>query len=288
MLRIEESSQWLLVTHPDHARLAGEFARAWGNAEFAAPEPRHDILVAVERHDDAWVERDSQPCLTRDRRPAAFSRELVGSYNAFEDIQLADYLRVRGQATEGVAADNPYAAILVSMHTLNLLTEQADLTKLSPEDILLHRNFVERQRERQRALLANVSKIEAHDAALLPGQLDRAFRFLQACDSLSLTACVRYAKPIALRHDHPRRNGQSATLECQPLGQDVYRVAPYPFNEDELSFQVPFRRIPKQVFPNEAALRVVYAKATQEFFTVKIVRHSVALTPSTLLLANSA
>lgn len=275
MLRIEEPAHWLLVTHPDHARLAGEFARAWGNDEFVPPQPLADVLVAVARHDDAWLERDAQPFLAKNGRPAAFSSELVGTYNAFEDIQLADYLRVRGQATEAVAAENRYAAILVSMHTLNLLTEQADLARLSAEDLALHRTFVDQQRARQRALLAHVSSRGLLSPSSLLAQLDRAFRFLQACDSLSLVACVRYARPIALRHAHPQRDGASTLLDCHPLGQDTYRVYPYPFARDELSFQVPFRRVPKTVYPSEAALRAAYAEAPQEFFTAKIVRHPV-------------
>lgn len=273
MLRIDEPSHWLLITHPDHARLAGEFAQAWGNDEFAPPEPQRDVLVAVTCHDDAWLARDLQPCLTRDGRPAAFSKALVGAYNAFEDIQLADYLRVRGQATEAVAAYNPYAAILVSMHTLNLLTEQADLTKLCAEDLALHRAFVERQRERQQSLCVAVSTNNARTTRSLPEQLDQGFRFLQACDSLSLTACVRYEKPIPLRHRHSRRDGTPVTLQCRPLGQDSYQVDPYPFAANELSFEVPFRRVARQVFPNEAALRDAYEKAPRELFTVKIVRN---------------
>ena len=35
MLRMESETGWWLITHPDHARLAGEFAAAWGNAHFA-------------------------------------------------------------------------------------------------------------------------------------------------------------------------------------------------------------------------------------------------------------
>jgi len=274
MIRIEEPAHWLLVTHPHHARLAGQFAQAWGNADFAPPEPRSDVLLAVARHDDAWLERDALPCLGRAGRPAAFSSELVGTYNAFEDIQLADYLRVRGKATETVAADNPYAAILVSMHTLNLLTEQADLTQLSASDLALHTLFVEQQRARQQALIAHVSKSHLRQPSRLTGQLDQAFRFLQACDSLSLVACVRYPKTIALRHRHPRRDGTSTILDCQPLGNDVYRVHPYPFAQDELSFDLPFRRVSKQPYADEAALRAAYAVAPPEFLQVKIVRQT--------------
>src|SRR5579863_7051680 len=122
MIRIETDAGWILVEHREHARLAGRFAARWGNAAFAVPEPRADVLVAVMRHDDAWAERDALPFLTRQGRPSAFSRELVGTYSAFEEIDLADYLAVRGRAAEAVAADNPYAAIIISMHTVDLLT----------------------------------------------------------------------------------------------------------------------------------------------------------------------
>jgi len=39
MLRMESETGWWLITHPDHARLAGAFATAWGNALFRKPEP---------------------------------------------------------------------------------------------------------------------------------------------------------------------------------------------------------------------------------------------------------
>jgi len=40
MLRLETETGWWLVTHPDHARLAGAFAERWGNEKFLPPEPR--------------------------------------------------------------------------------------------------------------------------------------------------------------------------------------------------------------------------------------------------------
>lgn len=74
IIRIQESAGWLLTGHRDHARLAGDFARHWGNADFGPPGPRDAIPTAVYRHDDAWVERDSAPSLTRAGLPAAFTR----------------------------------------------------------------------------------------------------------------------------------------------------------------------------------------------------------------------
>jgi Protein of unknown function (DUF3891) len=269
MIRIQESAGWLLIEHRDHARLAGDFARRWGNAEFAPPEPRDAILDAVYRHDDAWVERDSAPSLTRAGLPAAFSRELVGTYSAFEEIDLADYLRVRGRATEAVAADHPFAAIIVSMHTVNLLTDQADLSQLSPADRTLHTTFIAGQHRRQAELTTIVREA---NPALTSAVLQRAFEFLQVCDNLSLLACARYPEPRDLRHRHPRRDGTLATLRCTPLGADTYRLAPFPFDADHASFVFPYRRLPLNGFTTQDEFRACYAAVPVEQLSVLIVR----------------
>lgn len=269
MIRNLEPRGWLLVEHRDHARLAGDFARHWGNADFVPPEPRDPILTAVYRHDDAWVERDSAPSLTRAGLPAAFTRELVGAYSAFEEIDLADYLRVRGRATEAVAADQPFAAIVVSMHTVNLLTEQADLSKLAPADLALHTDFIAGQRRRQ-AELTDLARLQ--DPALTDAVLQRAFEFLQVCDNLSLLACARYPEPRDLRHRHPHRDGTLATLRCTPLGSDTYRVAPYPFDTDSFTLVVPCRRVPGGSFTSQDEFRARYAAAPVEPLPIRIVR----------------
>ncbi len=270
MIRIEVSGGWTLVGHQQHARLAGEFAAHWGNAEFAPPEPRADILTAVSRHDDAWAERDAMPFLTREGRPGAFSHELVGRYSAFEEIDLAAYLGVRGRATEAVAQDNPYAAILISMHTVNLLTQQADLTGLSPENREMHRRFIARQQARQQELIGLARA--SHPEGVRPESLQRAFEFLQFCDNLSLIVCVRYPQPLTLRHQHPNRSGERVSLACTPLSATHYRVTPYPFDTDELQLGVLARRVPGGIFPDEATFRRAYAGAPMEQLPVVIVR----------------
>lgn len=260
MIRIKEADGWTLVEHRNHARLAGTMARHWGNADFVAPEPRADLLVAVARHDDAWAARDDQPRLTRAGLPSAFSHELVGAYSAFEEIDLADYLAVRGRAAEVVAVENPFAAIIISMHTLNLLTEQADLSTLSPADLKLHREFITAQQRRQDELIAQV-RAAGRAADVEPARLQRAFEFLQFCDNLSLIVCVRYPQPRTLRHTHPRRDGERVNLLCTPLGDDVYQISPWPFDRDELQLTVPARRVPGAQFASEADFRAAYAAA---------------------------
>ena len=93
MLRMESETGWWLITHPDHARLAGAFAAAWGNDQFRRPEPRARVLYGIAAHDDGWAARDAHPTITSQGKPSAFSTELVGKYSAFEEIDLENISR---------------------------------------------------------------------------------------------------------------------------------------------------------------------------------------------------
>jgi hypothetical protein len=268
VIRIEEDSGWILISHPDHARLAGRLADNWGNRDFAAPEPRAETLIAVARHDDAWAERDAEPKLTREGRPSAFSRELVGAYSAFEEMDLSDYLAVRGRAAAMISTDFPYAALVISMHTVDLLTEQADVAALGVADRALHGRFIWEQRRWQDELSATLGRSVGWNATAPR----RAFEFLQACDSLSLAICVRYPSPITLRHRHPDLRGDLHSITCTPLGGDTYRIAPFPFGQDELRLDLPCRRISGRSFTDPEALRAGWAKASLENLPIRIVR----------------
>ena len=267
MIRAETEKGWLLITHQDHARLAGKFARAWGNALFAAPEPREAVAEAVARHDDGWVGRDAKPSLTPEGRPSAFSKELVGTYAAFEEVGIEDYLRVRGEATEAVAKDSPYAAVLVSMHTVNLLTQQMDASTLSERARGLHAAFVAGQRARQAELIGGLAADPAFAEAIQPEALERGFKFLQCCDNLSLLACAAFPKASQLRHAHPARDGTEHSLLCEPVspkpeGFDVvFRISPSPFGEVPLEFTIPCREVAGKTFGSDEEFAALYAAA---------------------------
>jgi hypothetical protein len=274
MIRIPTEDGWLLVRHADHARVAGEYARHWGNELFLPPEPLEMILEGVSRHDDAWIGPDAEPNLTASGEPGAFSKNLVGKYSAFEGIDLAGYLGVRGQATEVVARENPYAATLISMHTVNLLTAQADLSTLDPAGLELHGKFIAGQRQRQ---------LELHEAAREEKEIapfvtrthfGAAFRFLQCCDSLSLVTCVRYPEAIDLRHPQATSDHCLQTIRCTPLGDDRYTLAPFPFPGSELKIQVPYRKVTGKTFPSVEAFREAYHAAKVETFEVTLIAAS--------------
>ena len=271
MLRLETETGWWLVTHPDHAHLAGAFAEQWGNAIFAPPEPRKQVLNGIHAHDDGWVARDAQPQITRQGKPSAFSSELVGKYSAFEEIDLNDYLTVREQAVGMMAAGDPYAAILISMHTYNLLTERADRSTIDPIQLPLLDTFLERQRSLQRELQTKVR--ESGDFTAEETSADRLlenFRLLQATDNLSLLTCVDHTGPATLLHPLPLCDGGTSEVRVERLGKRHFRLDPYPFAQPVAAFHYPARHVAGQRFASAEELQSRYAEAPIQTLSVTV------------------
>ena len=271
MLRMESETGWWLITHPDHAHLAGDFAAAWGNAKFRSPEPRARVLKGIACHDDGWATRDAHPSITRQGKPSAFSTELVGKYSAFEEIDLEDYLAVRDRAVRIIAEDDPYAGLLISMHTYNLLTEHADRSTIAPDGLQLLDGFLERQRQYQRELHAKI----ATDGSLTKDQtaeqtIMEHFRLLQACDNPSLLTCVAYSSPAHLLHPLPLNDGGTSEVKVLSVAPRHFRLTPWPFAEPEQSFAFPARHVEGKAFEDSQSLEVAFNAAPVEQLTVKL------------------
>ena len=271
MLRLETETGWWLVTHPDHARLAGAFAERWGNERFLPPEPRASVLKGIARHDDGWLARDAAPQITRQGKPSAFSVELVGKYSAFEEIDLKDYLAVRDRAVRLIAAEDSYAALLISMHTYSLLTEHADRSTIAPAELPLLDAFLEKQRDFQRELREQI----VMNPRVAPEQKTEAsildhFRLLQATDNLSLLTCVDFSRPASLLHPLPLREGGHVRVEVRSLGSRHFALDPYPFAEQRLQFEFPARHVEGKGFASAAELQERFAAARMETLSVTV------------------
>jgi hypothetical protein len=271
MLRLETETGWWLVTHPDHARLAGAFAEHWGNERFLVPEPRANVLKGIARHDDGWTARDATPQITRQGKPSAFSVELVGKYSAFEEIDLPDYLAVRDRAVRLIAEEDAYAALLISMHTYNLLSEHADRSTISPDQLPLLDEFLQQQLQLQKALRLRIAAepkfttVQTSEAAVLDH-----FRLLQATDNLSLLTCVDFRQPAHLQHPLPLRSGGHARVEVRSEGPREFVLAPYPFAKPRLKFTFPARQVAGKVFATAAELQRAFASAPIETLSVTV------------------
>lgn len=271
MLRLETETGWWLVTHPDHARLAGAFAERWGNDRFASPEPRANVLKGIARHDDGWLARDAQPQITRQGKPSAFSTELVGKYSAFEEIDLPDYLAVRDRAVRLIAAEDPYAALLISMHTYSLLHDHADRSTIVPDQLPLLDRFLEQQHAFQQSLKQQINA----DAQFTPEQASEAtildhFRLLQATDNLSLLTCVDFRQQANLLHPLPLRDGSRTPVQVRAKSSRHFVLDPYPFAEASLTFQFPAQHVQGKTFTSAAELQQLFHAAKIETLSVTV------------------
>jgi hypothetical protein len=271
MLRMETESGWWLITHPDHARLAGAFAAAWGNAQFRKPEPRERVLYGIATHDDGWMERDAHPSITREGKPSAFSTELVGKYSAFEEIDLADYLAVRERAVRVIAERDAYAGLLIAKHTYSLLTDHADRSTIAASQLPLLDAFLDSQREYQRRLMARIQEEESlKDFEKDAARIEEHFRLLQACDNLSLLTCVAFASPANLLHPLPLHDGGAAEIRVHPVGLRHFQLAPWPFEEAEVKFSFPARHVFGTRFDSSASLEAAFHAAPIELLEVSL------------------
>jgi hypothetical protein len=271
LLRLETETGWWLVTHPDHARLAGAFAERWGNDLFLPPEPREHVMRGIARHDDGWVARDAAPQITRRGKPSAFSTELVGKYSAFEEIDLADYLAVRDRAVRLIAAEDPYAAVLISMHTYSLLNDHADRSTIAPAQLPLLHQFLADQRALQDSLRQQIStnpKLKPEhksDDAILDH-----FHLLQANDNLSLLTCVDFQNSANLLHALPTRDGRRVHVQVRSVGTRRFILEPYPFAERTITFQFPARHAKGKLFSSARELQDAFEAAPREMLSVMV------------------
>lgn len=271
MLRMESDTGWWLITHPDHARLAGAFASAWGNDRFRSPEPRARVLHGIATHDDGWIERDAHPSITRQGKPSAFSTELVGKYSAFEEIDIAEYLAVRDRAVRIIAEEDPYAGLLIAMHTYNLLTAHADRSTIAPAGLALLDEFLARQRAYQIELGSAIASDSTLDSlAKSERTIEEHFRLLQACDNLSLLTCVAFSEPAHLLHPLPLRDGSTAEVRVFPLGPRHFQLSPWPFAEPRLEFYFPARHVEGKRFASSVELDRAFAAAAPQQLAVTL------------------
>jgi hypothetical protein len=251
--------------------LAGEFAAAWGNAEFRKPEPRERVLRGISCHDDGWAIRDARPSITREGKPSAFSTELVGKYSAFEEIDLEDYLAVRERAVRVIADEDPYAGLLISMHTYNLLTVHADRSTIAPLGLKMLDSFLDRQRDYQRKLHeaiaadSSLTTVEKAEHTIL-----EHFRLLQACDNLSLLTCVAFSSLTHLLHPLPLNDGTAAEVRVMPIGPRHFRLSPWPFAERELTLHFPAQYVAGKTFASSTELEVAFRAGQQEMLAVTL------------------
>jgi hypothetical protein len=193
----------ILITQPDHARLARQLMTSFTSRGFATTERRASILHAIEQHDNGWREVDEAPLVGRDGR-------LLDFVSAPIDVRQAIWPR----GAQRLAAD-PVAGALVAHHAVTIYARfRGDAAWTG---------FFSRM-EHIRDRFAAQAELGAHALA-------RDYFFLRIADLMSLSFCAGSPEPQTLE-DHVIR-----------LAGDVLIVRPDPFGGATMAIDVPARRL---------------------------------------------
>jgi Protein of unknown function (DUF3891) len=266
VIRRDDHGDWLIIPQNEHARIAGELARAWGNERFAS----QGLLFGVERHDAGWRLWDEAPQLDaflakhpRADQPLADVQLLhlpTGIPRSFMDMRMRDSTAIWSQSIAHSGVD-PLAGIGVSRHFCNLARLVKAAARTGREDCDAIEVFLDEQArvEAQFAERARLQYGAAKSAADLERLFDFAFQTVRFFDAVSLWLCCE-ARTQPQRMMAP--TGEAITL----IPKDPPKVAidPYPLAVEELHLETPVRRIRARKYADEADYRQAFNAAPVE------------------------
>lgn len=214
----------LAIAQPDHARLAGAMAEAWGNERAFRPEPWKPVEVATARHDDGWSEWEKAPTLRTDGTPTDFIT-----------ISMEDRIEIFERCVD-LIDDDRHAAVLVSMHVIGLF-----LGRMEPKRNKMIDNLQGEMRKKADDFIASQhawqkQAMEGLDLKNLMLQ----YRLLETFDRLSLAFCMQPLERISnLVFDYvPLEPGNPVSKITLNVTDGRIVLDPYPFREDQLEMSV--------------------------------------------------
>jgi hypothetical protein len=268
MIRRRDGENWVLISQSDHAALSGELARHVGGMAFAKLE--ETAIRACAMHDAGWPLHDEAPTLNLDGNP-------LDVFETPRELGLSIWEKSAEIATE----ENPYAGLLVSLHSLHLSALPMPVPERFENSQMRQRfennKFQHKQIELQENLrrkLGLQTDIPLTLGLASPGtdpredQLLFDFRWLQALDQISLAICCTQS-PFDRAMVYARPGRRVTELHLARSGNDLL-VSPWPFEQRELSCTIAGRVVPNQPWESTELFRQAYNHAPVEQIEVRI------------------
>ncbi|HEY3725859.1 MAG TPA: DUF3891 family protein [Solirubrobacteraceae bacterium] len=277
MLVTRRGANLTLITQPEHARLAGQLAAAWGNERFAVPAAREALLIAATHHDDGWLELDGLPVYNeRARRPAHFV-----------ELPLERTVGPYSRGVESVYRRDPHAGALVSMHFSGFYTARWGIQGGSPSDNPLAAEVVATQEARWMPALREAWGYRGPRSEF-DARTWHAYELMQALDVMSLGLGLADlerpsgdGQPVIVtatlaRVDQPpgarivpavpvALGGQRVDLMLSVTAPWRLRVDPYPFSNATFELRIEARELDDRQYDSaEEAAAAFHAAEAQE------------------------
>ncbi len=197
--------EYLLITQPDHAALAGAIAAVLGPP--LLPELSTEVVEGISVHDDGWSEFDA-------RTPSVEGRPV-----SFIDLPPSTFLQAWRGSIERAAEVAPIAGAIVSRHFWRLGTGRLNSKQDTAEDECGLREFLDEESARQDRLTRGYERQE--------------FEFLtdvlQFCDVLSLYLCCGATQDIVFPQSFSGSKMRLTRVQNQAAA--VCRFEPTPFRQ---------------------------------------------------------
>jgi hypothetical protein len=220
MIVRDEGSTFLLITQPDHARVAADLVAALHTEPALRTAGRDTILLATREHDNGWAEVDAEPTIEPTGRPRDF---MTGPAAVRREMWTRGVTRV--------ARIDPHAGALVAQHALTVYAYRQGDPEWKPFFASI---FTLRDELLQHLGLATGPSREAFDLE---------YRCVFLGDALSLQWCNAWPGP-----EDPL--GYQASM-----AGDALIVSPDPFAGATVPIRVLGRRIPARRYRDDADLR---------------------------------
>ncbi|MFE5320075.1 DUF3891 family protein [Paenibacillus sp. NPDC056579] len=216
MIVRETEKHFIMITQVDHAALSGDMASHFVPSVFGDDSCVEDVLYAIYEHDRSWLRLDDTP-IWNDRAAAPYS---------FMDYPELPKLVLYRFGVDEIEQKNEYAALLCSRHFASFYPQAATMAKEYGE-------FVQYEQARQQRI---INKLRLTSDSLV----NRHFRLLQLCDSLSLYICLN-EPGVSKEQEHPwYRNGINGSeklfdptddrkLMAQWTDEETVQLSPFPF-----------------------------------------------------------
>lgn len=233
-----------LVRQVDHQEQCALMAAAWGNADFARPEPFGPIVDAAAWHDEGWREWEEAPQV-RDGAPVDFP-----------EIDRATHVGLYSRGIGDASVRGLRAGLLVSMHGQGLYEGRRGLDPGTPtpraDRPTVVQAFLRAQDAVQEELARRIGPGPELDAWAWAG-----YRLLQTWDFLSLHLTWRglLAGRATTLPQVPRETGDPGVdLEVRPDGPMACTVHPWPFSEEALELPVRARVVEERPYRDDLDL----------------------------------
>lgn len=250
----------ILISQPAHARLSGDLARAWGNADFAPPWPFEDFCFAAEQHDNGWLEWEGQPRLNG----------RTGLPQEFWDVPAVEHTKLWRGGVQRMLAYGRLPALLVSLHGDTIYAHTFDSNKASPENVSAVTTFLAEQHSFQESMINSLRADPLARDFASDEHLKYCQTLLLIVDQISLHMCWGIDDAVKVP-GAPGREGVRDLRLSVGAGRSTIEVNPWPFCVNDLALRIEGKLMTRR-HETEEALRADVAQAQPVSIAVKLRR----------------